>query len=188
MFVNTLSTSELYYDMDSVSEWIERVGGELIKLLNTECNESLDLTLKFPKTKQNYKGDVIKPFTSVKKRPSGAPRHQGLGSKIPPPKKGWLKKQRRGGMIKNWKARYFVLFGGELRYFEDALDTPPYGEMEKGNMDLTGADLEDKEGLQFYVVGKQGVEKNLLLEAEDIHTKLDWVKAIHQHIAYLDAK
>lgn len=194
VFVNTMSSSTTYYDMNRVQEWIEKVGGEIIQLINTECDESLDLVLKFPKTKNNYKGDVIRPFKvkadyKGKRRLSGVPLADGSGFKIPAAKKGWLKKQRRGGIIKNWKERYFVLFGGELRYFEGALDTPPFGEMEKGNMDLTGAELDLKVGgLQFFVKGKQDVEKNMLLEAEDEYSKHEWVQAIQQHIAYLDAE
>ena len=101
-----------------------------------------------------------------------------VGSNNPSLLKGRLKKQRRGGVIKNWKSRYFVLFGGQLRYYEDAIPNHPYGDIEKGNMDLTGAFVEDKGGLQFFVIGKVGREKNLLLEADDAATKEQWMQVV----------
>jgi len=43
-------------------------------------------------------------------------------------KLGWLRKQSRGGLIKNWQSRYFVLQAGKLSYYQEKLDKPPYGE------------------------------------------------------------
>lgn len=35
-------------------------------------------------------------------------------------KKGWMKKQGRSGLIKNWKKRYFILKDGTISYYEEA--------------------------------------------------------------------
>ena len=50
---------------------------------------------------------------------------------IPPSKKGWMKKQGRKGLVKNWKKRYFVLEAGKLLYYVDKLDIPPFGDVLK---------------------------------------------------------
>jgi hypothetical protein len=183
VLINTVKSSSVSYDMATVQDWIEDVASDIIYIVNTECRENLDLVLKFPKIKGNYKGTVVKMFTC----PKSSLRKvfsQYQTSLKPPVKKGWLKKQRRGGMIKNWKERYFVLSGGELSYFEGALEVPPFGELLKGNVDLTGAVVEDKDECQFIVVGKVGQEKNLVMEADTMANKISWMKAINRHIAF----
>jgi len=54
-------------------------------------------------------------------------------NKAPPPtvKKGWLKKQGRSGMIKNWKTRYFVISQGMLNYYQEKIEEFPYGDVLK---------------------------------------------------------
>ena len=54
-------------------------------------------------------------------------------SKAPAIKKGWLKKQGRSGMIKNWKTRYFVISQGMLNYYQNKCDEFPFGEDLKVN-------------------------------------------------------
>jgi hypothetical protein len=49
-------------------------------------------------------------------------------SSAPVLKKGWMKKQGRSGVVKNWKKRFFVLNNGKISYYVDELDKPPYGE------------------------------------------------------------
>jgi len=38
----------------------------------------------------------------------------------PATKVGWMKKQGRSGLYKNWKKRYFVLKAGCISYYEEA--------------------------------------------------------------------
>jgi hypothetical protein len=51
-----------------------------------------------------------------------------MSGAVPPMKFGWLRKQSRSGLIKNWQNRYFVLQAGRLSYFQDKKDSPPFGE------------------------------------------------------------
>ncbi len=46
----------------------------------------------------------------------------------PPMKRGWMRKQSRSGMIKNWQKRYFVLYNGKISYYQEQTDRFPYGE------------------------------------------------------------
>lgn len=46
----------------------------------------------------------------------------------PPLKRGWLRKQARGGLVKNWQVRYFVLHEGKISYYLEQLDRFPYGD------------------------------------------------------------
>jgi hypothetical protein len=100
-------------------------------------------------------------------------------------KMGWLKKQSRGGFLKNWKARFFVLDSGNISYFEKkkASNIPPYGENEKGIMNLRGAIINDTiDPKIIHIVGKAGEEKDLILEAENAKIAYEWRDAILQHI------
>ena len=49
-------------------------------------------------------------------------------SSLPAIKKGWMRKQGRSGVIKNWKKRYFVLTGGVINYYEEESKDHPYGD------------------------------------------------------------
>lgn len=46
----------------------------------------------------------------------------------PPIKKGWLRKQARGGLVKNWQNRFFVLKRGKIAYYTKELEYAPYGD------------------------------------------------------------
>jgi hypothetical protein len=46
-------------------------------------------------------------------------------------KKGWLRKQARSGIMKNWQTRYFVLNNGKISYYQEQLDRFPYGDILK---------------------------------------------------------
>lgn len=46
----------------------------------------------------------------------------------PPVLTGWMRKQGRKGLIKNWKRRYFVLKSGKLSYYTDEAKQYPLGE------------------------------------------------------------
>lgn len=50
---------------------------------------------------------------------------------VPPRKMGWMKKQGRKGLVKNWKKRYFVLEAGKMYYYVDKIDVPPFGDVLK---------------------------------------------------------
>jgi hypothetical protein len=43
-------------------------------------------------------------------------------------KRGWLRKQSRSGLVKNWQVRYFVLNNGKISYYQEQLDRFPYGD------------------------------------------------------------
>jgi hypothetical protein len=49
-------------------------------------------------------------------------------SQAPSMKRGWMRKQARSSMIKNWQTRYFVLFNGKIAYYQDQMDRFPYGD------------------------------------------------------------
>jgi hypothetical protein len=51
--------------------------------------------------------------------------------KIPATKKGWMTKQGRGGLVKNWKKRYFVLTAGKIQYYVNETKEYPYGDVLK---------------------------------------------------------
>jgi hypothetical protein len=46
----------------------------------------------------------------------------------PPVLTGWMRKQGRKGLIKNWKRRYFVLKYGKLTYYENEAKQFPLGD------------------------------------------------------------
>ncbi len=48
--------------------------------------------------------------------------------KIPPLRRGWLQKQSRKGVVRNWKKRFFVLHQGKISYYVDELPSFPYGD------------------------------------------------------------
>ena len=48
--------------------------------------------------------------------------------KTPPIKKGWMNKQSRKGVVRNWKKRFFVLADGKIMYYVSESQEYPYGE------------------------------------------------------------
>ena len=103
--------------------------------------------------------------------------------------RGWLKKQSRGGIIKNWRSRYGVLEKGGIKYFEkqSSINAPPYGEDLKGGMNLVGATLvgfDDTGSTRIYIVGSEGNEKDLLMEADNAEEAQAWRDAITEHTEY----
>lgn len=52
----------------------------------------------------------------------------------PAAKVGWVKKQGRSGIYKNWKKRYFVLKKGCISYYEEA-DKPETLKVREGCID-----------------------------------------------------
>jgi len=51
-----------------------------------------------------------------------------MSSRAPQIKKGWMKKQGRSGVVKNWKKRFFVLHDGKVSYYTDEIENHPYGD------------------------------------------------------------
>lgn len=43
-------------------------------------------------------------------------------------KKGWLKKQARSGLVKNWQTRFFVLHQSRISYYAKEIDRFPFGD------------------------------------------------------------
>lgn len=126
--------------------------------------------------------------------------------KAPAVKKGWLKKQGRGGMIKNWKTRYFVISQGTLNYYQDKINEFPYGEnlkasdyllyfdfnatielLPQGDLYLGNTEIieENKNynDRQIYIVNYNG-ERNILIEAESVEEAQEWMESIREHTAY----
>ena len=48
--------------------------------------------------------------------------------KAPPIKKGWMRKQGRSGLVKNWKTRFFVLADGKISYYLNETSHAPFGD------------------------------------------------------------
>lgn len=117
----------------------------------------------------------------------------------PKMKAGWLKKKSRGGLIKNWQRRYFVLNDGKISYFEKRAESPPYGEGFKGSMPITattvcvwasdekGADAGNHEEARRRLYIKDSAskdEKDMLVETEDDLDAREWKEAIGKHIEH----
>lgn len=104
-----------------------------------------------------------------------------------PLKHGWLNKQGRHGIVRNWKKRYVVLEAGKLSYYTDALESYPYGEHMKGSLELVNtelvSDLTKMNEKQIYVETYSG-EKSLLLECETIEEAKIWRQILLVHINY----
>mmetsp|Transcript_34063 Transcript_34063/g.70329 ORF Transcript_34063/g.70329 Transcript_34063/m.70329 type:complete len:420 (+) Transcript_34063:115-1374(+) len=102
-------------------------------------------------------------------------------------KKGWMKKQGRKGMIKNWKRRFFILNRGHISYYEKELTQAPYGDSLKGELHLANTEIiiENKKynEKQIFVVSFSG-EYNLLMEADSTEEADAWVDAIELHIKH----
>ncbi len=125
--------------------------------------------------------------------------------------RGWLKKQSRTGLIKNWKSRFVVLDQGTLYYYEKKIskNIAPYGDNLKGMMNLKGANVmnnntESGGSNRIYIVGDFVTETDLLLEADNskvfkshkcvlevtnriFQESKIWSLAFQQHIAFANA-
>lgn len=51
-----------------------------------------------------------------------------MSEKVPTLKKGWMRKQGRSGLVKNWKTRFFVLADGKISYYVSEISEAPYGD------------------------------------------------------------
>lgn len=101
-------------------------------------------------------------------------------------KKGWVRKQGRKGMIKNWKTRFAVLIAGKLSYYVKENETFPYGEDLKGDLSLANCDLSKDEvsnEQQIFIASFNG-ENSLLMEANTEDEAREWKLAIRNHISF----
>lgn len=104
----------------------------------------------------------------------------------PPVVTGWLRKQGRKGLIKNWKKRYFVLKNGKISYYENESKQFPNGEGLKGELNLMNTELElhDEGGKQQILIVAFNGENSLLIETETETETNRWAIALKQHIRY----
>jgi hypothetical protein len=110
-----------------------------------------------------------------------------MSQQSPSLKAGWLKKQSRTGMIRNWKQRFVVLDAGVMTYYERKLpqDVPPYGESEKGDLSLKGASVVLKrDGANRIFIECDDKQADILLEAESAAEAASWASAINEHIIF----
>lgn len=110
-------------------------------------------------------------------------------SRCPPLKCGWVKKQSRTGLLKNWKDRFVVLEAGNIKYFEKQLSSnlPPYGDNLKGEMNLKSANImgtSSSSANRIYLVGNFANEKDMLLEVENAAEATEWTRQLQRHIDY----
>jgi hypothetical protein len=77
----------------------------------------------------------------------------------PAPMQGWIKKQSRRGLIKNWQIRYMTISCGLLKYFEGYDATSDLPQICKGTLALTEATLDrslTNNSKQVYITGRDG--------------------------------
>lgn len=114
-----------------------------------------------------------------------------LRRKAPQLKKGWMTKQGRSGLVKNWKKRFFVLADGKISYYVDEIPEHPFGSNLKGEMSLVNTELlEDHTRAnekQIFIVSYNG-ENNILMETENAADSKEWIAAIKNHIQYFNNK
>jgi len=104
-------------------------------------------------------------------------------SGVPAMKVGYL--QKEGHVRKNWKIRYFVLMaddsgGSTLKYYVKEKSTPPYGESEKGSLNLKGCTVNVEN--VYAVLTTDG--KSLKVKFSGAEDRHSWMSAIEQHIQY----
>lgn len=112
-----------------------------------------------------------------------------MTSLVPAIKQGTLKKYSRGGIMKNWQIRYFVLDQGKLSYYTKKAERYPFGEDLKGELILYQATVStDRKKVfndkQIYIITGANDKKDLLIEAESAQEVWSWVEAFTQHIRY----
>jgi hypothetical protein len=111
-----------------------------------------------------------------------------MSDKAPPMKKGWMRKQGRSGLVKNWKTRFFVLADGKLAYYVSEIPESPYGEVLKGELSLVNSEVVEEHhrninDKQVFVVSYNG-ENNILMETDNASETLEWANAIRSHIKF----
>eukprot|EP01039_Chlorochromonas_danica_P008947 gene8948-9870_t len=106
--------------------------------------------------------------------------------RAPPIKKGWMTKQGRSGIVKNWKKRFFVLMAGKIQYYVRDLKDYPFGEELRGELSLVNTEITSSTSLtasQIYLTSFNG-ENNMLMQAASPEEAGEWKLALKQHIQY----
>eukprot|EP01031_Cornospumella_fuschlensis_P030292 gene30292-36604_t len=111
-------------------------------------------------------------------------------------KKGWLKKQARGGLVRNWQTRFFVLDQGRLAYYQHEKHAFPFGDNLKASLDTpfsdTGASVAEHQSgygdvqlLNARVVEdkRKHTELQIYIQAEGTESD-EWRRSLQQHILY----
>lgn len=107
---------------------------------------------------------------------------------IPEVMRGWAVKE--GHFFRNWKRRYFVLISTKtatiLRYYEEESDTPPYGQTEKGEINIRNYSVSLIDGDTVYIKGKNEDDKDMKLKIDESHAheRTKWMEAFRAHIDY----
>eukprot|EP01039_Chlorochromonas_danica_P007195 gene7195-7962_t len=98
-------------------------------------------------------------------------------------KKGWLKKQARSGLVKNWQTRFFVLHQSRISYYAKEIDRFPFGDELKGDLFLMDAKLERRNNDRQIFIQSANGQKDMLMEANSAEEAQQWITALKQHIA-----
>lgn len=116
---------------------------------------------------------------------------QDPSSSIAPPaaRKGVVYKQ--GHLLKNWRPRYFVLEKGEIRYYLPSSATLPVPKDLKGELCLKNCSV-TVEGNNINIFGTEAFnnkgQTELHMSISYPNELAEWVAAIKEHIAYINAK
>eukprot|EP01040_Poterioochromonas_malhamensis_P005679 gene5678-6101_t len=111
-----------------------------------------------------------------------------MSDKAPTLRKGWMRKQGRSGLVKNWKTRFFVLADGKISYYVSEISESPYGDGLKGELNLVNSEVVEEHTKtinpkQVFIVSYNG-ENNILMETDDPKDTAEWVSAIKTHIDF----
>lgn len=124
-----------------------------------------------------------------------SPRHQNQDKRAPDvlytythtrQQAGWLKKQ--GGVLKNWKKRYFVLSGGLLSYFTEESQATQQalsiGVYPTGNIAIAGAEISFEEGSKSpfkFQIKAQTTKRIYVIACETKQERKLWVTTLIKH-------
>ena len=92
-------------------------------------------------------------------------------------KAGWCKKQ--GGVVKNWKRRYFVLTPSEVTYYEKEPPSKALGVIAITNVTKVSVDPDPKHTFGFLI---QSSKRTYYISAETAAERDSWVSSISQVI------
>lgn len=111
---------------------------------------------------------------------------------LPTIKKGYMNKESRTGLLKNWKQRYFTLELGVIKYFEKIshVNLPPYGDGLKGTLSLKQVTIIDKtEGKKYRILinSLNKGDDDLLIGCENEKEHAEWLNALNYHTKYAKA-
>jgi hypothetical protein len=103
----------------------------------------------------------------------------------PPAMKVGMLKKDGSSMFGSARTRHFVLLSttssSTLKYYVRPKSSPPFGDEEKGGLNLDGASVAIA---GEYVVIKENKGKELKIEIAEPEERNSWFEAIHAHIIY----